>query len=207
MLDDPRVVAGREPGRADPAREREELREPEAAVAARARVRRLAAGVAPDEGLDDRAPERVAEIERHVRKPTLRGTCARAARTASGEQQARSTSGPSGSIQRRSVTPTAPVPAREERNRRVDAAAHRHRDPAGVGARADDRPEGVRERVHGQRLAADRGRLEQREPAQVVRQAVRVGVDDPVAVDPEPDERELRAARRVSDQLAHCPSR
>ena len=96
---------------------------------------------------------------------------------------------------------------REERNRRVDAAAHRNRDPAGVGARADDRAEGVRERVHGQRLAADRGRLEQRQAAQVVRQAVRVGVDDPVAVDPEPDEREVRAARRVSDQLAHCPSR
>ena len=51
VLDDARVVAGREPRRAGAAREREQLREAEAPVAARARVRRLAARVALDERL------------------------------------------------------------------------------------------------------------------------------------------------------------
>ena len=36
---------------------------------------------------------------------------------------------------------------------------------------AEDRPERVRERVHRERLAADRGRLEQRQPAEVARRA------------------------------------
>ena len=69
VLDDPRVVAGPEPRRPGAAREREQLGEAEAAVAAAARVRRLAARVAPDERIDDRAAELLAQIERHVREP------------------------------------------------------------------------------------------------------------------------------------------
>ena len=42
MLDDPRVVARRQARRADTAGEREQLGEPEPAVAADARIRRLA---------------------------------------------------------------------------------------------------------------------------------------------------------------------
>src|SRR5439155_26928860 len=60
-LDDPRVVAGREALGAGPAREREKLREAEAAVAARARVRRLAARVATHERRHHRAAELVAQ--------------------------------------------------------------------------------------------------------------------------------------------------
>ncbi len=65
---DSRVVAGRQPSRAGASREREQLVEAEGAVAARARVRRLAALVAANERLDDGAPELLAEVERHVRK-------------------------------------------------------------------------------------------------------------------------------------------
>ena len=68
MADDARVVARREPRRAGAFREREQLREPEAAVAGDARVRRLAARVAADERRDDRAAELLAKVERHVRK-------------------------------------------------------------------------------------------------------------------------------------------
>ena len=98
-------------------------------------------------------------------------------------------------------------PGGEERHRRVDAAAHRDRDPTGVGSRPHDRADRVRKRVDRERVAADRGRFEQRQAAQVLRHAVRVGVDDPVTVHAKPDERELVPARRVSDQLAHPGSR
>src|SRR5581483_6209603 len=59
-LDDARIVAGRQLRGADPPREREELGEPEAPVAADARVRRLAACVAAHERRDDGATELVA---------------------------------------------------------------------------------------------------------------------------------------------------
>ena len=50
----------------------------------------------------------------------------RAATTASGEQQARSASGPAGSSQSRSVTPIRVLPRPQERDGAVHAAAHRH---------------------------------------------------------------------------------
>ena len=129
----------------------------------------------------------------------------RAASTASGEQQARSVVGPFG---------VEPEPERhadrlgagpQERDRRVDAAAHRDRDAAGRRARAEDRPDRVRQRVDGERLAADRGRLEQRQSADVLVEPVGVGVDDPVAVQAKPDERPAPVARGVSGDLDHPP--
>ena len=87
-----------------------------------------------------------------------------AAITAAGEQQARSASGPAGSSQSRSVTPTAGRPALQQRDRAVDAAAHRDGDALGVRRRAEHRRERVRERVDGKRLAADGSRLEKRQP-------------------------------------------
>ena len=77
MLDDARVVARREPGGTDATREGEELGEPEAAVAADARIRRLAAGVTADERLDDRAPKLFAQVERHMRQPEAMARLAR----------------------------------------------------------------------------------------------------------------------------------
>ena len=79
MLDDSRVMPGREPRRAGALREREQLAEAERAVAARAGVRRLAARIAANERLDDGAPELLAEVERHVREAEA---VARAARRA-----------------------------------------------------------------------------------------------------------------------------
>ena len=62
------VVPRREPDGAGAPCEREQLVEPERAVAPGARIRRLAALVAADERIDDRPPELVAQVERHVRK-------------------------------------------------------------------------------------------------------------------------------------------
>ena len=67
-LEDSCVVARPELVRARLGREREELVEAEAAVAAPARVRRLAAGIPLDERLHNGAAELLAEIERHVWK-------------------------------------------------------------------------------------------------------------------------------------------
>src|SRR5581483_10797801 len=66
--DDACVVPGREAGGAGATRERKQLREAEAAVAADARVRRVAARVAAHERLDDGAAERLPQVERHVRQ-------------------------------------------------------------------------------------------------------------------------------------------
>src|SRR5436190_12569791 len=67
VLDDTGVVAGDEHVGAGAAREREQAPEAERAVAAHAGVRRLAARVPSHERADDRAPEVLAQVERHVR--------------------------------------------------------------------------------------------------------------------------------------------
>src|SRR5579885_355150 len=203
--DDARVVTGREACRSGPAREGEQLGEAEAAVAADARVRRLAARVAAHERLDDGAPERPAQVERDVRQPE------RVARLARREHRARR------AARALRVRPARvePEPQRhadrlrpglEQRDRAVDAAAHADGHALGVGRRAERRAERVRERVDREHLAPDRRGLEQRQPAQVVREPVRVGVDDSLAVDAEPDVRPILAARRVTEQLAHRSS-
>ena len=166
MLDDPRVVAGGEPRGAGPTGEREQLGEAEAAVAARARVRRLAARVAADERLDDRAAELLAQVERDVRQaervagPRARRYRRRGAARLSGLA-------PSGSTQSRSVTPIASRPGAEERDRAVDAAAHRDGDAArrrarrGRPARSRSparRPPASRLRPRPPRAASARGR-------------------------------------------------
>src|SRR5207253_10786223 len=66
-LDDPCVVAGREPRRPDVPGEGEQLRETEAPVATSARIRRLAAGVPRDERCDDGATELLTQVEGDVR--------------------------------------------------------------------------------------------------------------------------------------------
>ena len=163
---DPRVVAGREPCRAGAAREGEQLCEAEAAVAARARIRRLAARVPADERLDDRAPELVPQVERDVRDAE------RVAGLARGDHRLRRAADPLGA-RTVGIGPEAKRdadrmrPGAQQRDRGVDAAAHRHRDAPGDGAARKTGPDRVRERVDRQRLAADGGRLEQAQPAQV----------------------------------------
>ena len=97
-------------------------------------------------------------------------------------------------------------PGAEQRDGAVDAAAHRNRDPAGIGRGGEDLGERVRERVGSERLAGDRGRLEQRQAGERPRQSRRVGFDDPVAVDGEPHECKLGSARGVSEDLDHARS-
>ena len=128
----------------------------------------------------------------------------RAAITAFGEQQARSPSGPFGSIQSRSVTPKRVLAGAEEGDGAVDAAAHRDRDTSGIGVGAEDPRERVRDGVDGERLSADRRRFEQREPVERTIDPRSVRRDDAVALDLETDERELGAARAVTDDLDHA---
>ena len=153
-LDDPRVVTGGERRRADTGREREQLGETEASVAADARVGRLAARVAAHERRDDGAAERFTQIERHVRK------AARMARLARGDHRARRAAGALG-IRPVRVEPQAERhadrsrPRLEERHRAVDAAAHRDRNPLRVAA-SPEPP--ARARSRARRPAASRHR-------------------------------------------------
>ena len=68
-LGDPRVMAGREPGAAEAHGQVEHRVEPDVAVAADARVRRLPGREAGDERLDHAGPELRAQIDREVGQP------------------------------------------------------------------------------------------------------------------------------------------
>ena len=182
MPDDARVVPGREARGAGALREREQLGETEAAVAGDARVRRLAARVAADERPDDRAAELLAQVERDVRQAAL------VTRLARGDHGARRAAGAlavrPGRIHPEPQRDAERVPSRaQERDRAVDAAAHRDCDALGMRLRAKDLRERIRERVDGERLAADGRSLEQRQSLDVAREPRRVGGDDAVALD------------------------
>ena len=110
-LDDAGVVAGPESVRPGPRREGDERVEAERAVAAAARVGGLTLRVPVDEGRDDGRAELLAQVERDVRQTELVTGLARG-HDGRREQHARSGSGPRGSSQRRSVTPTASGRAR-----------------------------------------------------------------------------------------------
>jgi hypothetical protein len=85
----------------------------------------------------------------------------------------------------------------------VDSAAHRHRHPARCRSRAEDRAESVRERVDRQRLAADRGGLDEAQPAHIGLEPVGVHVDDALAVQAKADEGPAPVPGRVSRDLDH----
>ena len=67
----------------------------------------------------------------------------------------------------------------------------------------EDRAQGVRKRVARERLAADRRRLEQREPLKRALEPGRISLNDLSAVDEQPNRGPLAAARRVSERLDH----
>ena len=94
-------------------------------------------------------------------------------------------------------------PGLEQRHGAVDAAAHRDRHPVRIARGADCRAEGVRERIDRQLLTADRRGLEQRQAAQILRDAGRVRIDDPGAVDPQAHSRPVGAACRIAVELDH----
>ena len=201
-LDDARVVAGPELRRSGALGEGEQLVEAEAAVAAAARVRRLAARVAATKGSTTARRNSSRRSSVTCGSPSA-WQVSRAAMTASGEQQARSESGPAGSSQSRSVTPIALRPGAEQRDGAVDAAAHRDRDALRDRARRG-RPRPI---AFASASAASVSPAPQPPRAASAREGRvepgRVGVDDPVALDREPHERELGAARGVSDDLDH----
>jgi hypothetical protein len=95
-------------------------------------------------------------------------------------------------------------PRTEDGDGAVDAAAHRDRDPVGIRVGAEDLRQRVRERVGGEHLARNGCGLEERQAGERPAHPGGVGLDDPVAVDRQPDERELLAARRVSEHLDHA---
>ena len=202
MLDDARVVARRKPGGAGAPGELEQLREAEAPVAARARIRRLAAGVALDERLHDRPAESLPRVQGDVRNAERMTGLARGdhglGRAAGALRVGRLRVDPE---PERHADRGRPCP--QERDRAVHAAAHRDRDPGRIGLGLEDRTDRVRERVDGEPLAADGGSLEQRQADERPLETVGVGLDDPVAVDDEAHAGPLVAARRVSGDLEH----
>ena len=91
----------------------------------------------------------------------------------------------------------------QERNGAVDAAAHRHRDARRRRRGAKAGSERVRKRVDSERLAADGSRLDQRQSNDGPLKPWGIGSDDPIALNREPDERELVAACGISADLLH----
>ena len=144
-LDDSRVMAGSELGRADPTRKSHKLCEPEAAVAAYARVRCLASSVTPDERCYDRATELVPEVEREVREVK---TMARIASRGDGRRRAAHSLGVGAAgirpePERDADGLEAFVAGPQERNCAVDTAAHGDGNTPLAGGCDRSRSEGV----------------------------------------------------------------
>ena len=196
-------MAGPELCRTGSLGEREQLVEAEVAVAAPAWVRCLPTGIRGDEGVDDGAAERVAQVERHMREPErVAGLPCRdhGLRRAAGTLRV----GAGGIEPEPQRDPDRARTGAQQRHGAVDAAAHRDCDPPRIGCRGEDLGERVRECIGGERLARHGGGLEQRQPGERPREPGRVRVDDPVAVDRKPHERELLASCGVSDDLDHA---
>ena len=173
-----RVVARDQPGGAGAPCEAEQLVEAERPVAASARIRRVATLVRAHELVDDRAAELLAEVERHVWKTKAM------ARSACGSDGI----GRAAGALRVGCLGIDPEPERDadrvasraqQRDRAVDAAAHRHCYP---------RLEPEQRGRHGPIAAAsastassspsDRGSLEQRQAGEVLGEPVCVSLGD-----------------------------
>ena len=174
--------------------EREQLRETKGPVARDARVRRLTACVTADERRHDRAAELVTQVERDVRQAE---PVARLARRDHGARRAARTLrvGPRGIHPEPQRHADCARTRAQQGDRAIDAAAHRDGDALGIRLRAKDLRERVGQRVDGERLAADRRSLEQRQTFERALETRCVRGDDVLAFDGEPDERELGAAR------------
>ena len=145
------------------------------------------ARVAADERLDDGAPELLAQVERDVRQPAL------VAEPPRGEHR-RGRAARALGLGRLRVDPEAERhaerlrPGAQQRHGAVDAAAHRDRDAAAARRRretpARSRPRARRSR---DRRRARRPPRAGYRPREVLGEPLGVGVDDPLAVDPQPD--------------------
>ena len=196
MLDDACVMAGCKRVGAGAACEREQPAEAEPAVARNARVRRLAARVAPHERVDNCSAELLAQIERDVRDaegvarfPGRDHGLGRAA-GALGIRPVGVEPEPQGHADR--------IGQRlQQCDGTVDAAAHRDRDPAGGGRCSKGRPDRIREGIDGKRLPADRSSLHQRQPNERSLEPGGLCLRDAVAVDGEPDKGKFTSAGRI----------
>ena len=127
----------------------------------------------------------------------------RAAITALGEQQARSPSGPAGSIQSRSVTPSACVAARSSATALSTPPLIATATRSGCGSARKTCASAFASASTASVSPPTAAASSSVSPSSARASAGRVGGDDAVAVDGEADERELGAARRVSDDLDH----
>ena len=91
----------------------------------------------------------------------------------------------------------------QERDGAVDPAAHGNGAAIRLGRGVKDLPERVRERVRREPLAGHRRRLEQRQALERPLEPLGVSFDDPIALEPEPDERELAVPRGIPHNLDH----
>jgi len=153
-------------GGADAARKGQKLCKPEAAVAAHARVRRLASSVAPDERRYDRAAELLTEIEREVREAK---TMARITGRGDGGGRAAHPLG----VGAAGVRPEAErdadgleafVAGTEECNCTVDPAAHRDGNTPLADGCDRGRSQGVMQGLGSQSRGRHRGCFEHWEP-------------------------------------------
>ena len=145
MLNQARVMARDELPCADAPREREQLGEAEAAVAAHARVWCLAARVSRHEWSNDRAAERLAKIEGDVRKPEAMAGMPRRhdrLRRTAGAIGGRPT-GVGPQAKRHPNGLVARIARAQKRDSAVDSAAHGHRHASRLGLCAHRRPKRV----------------------------------------------------------------
>ena len=182
-----------------------ELVESKRPVAAHARIRRLPRFVGVCEWIDDRVLELLPQVERHVREPAL--VARRPRRCDRGRRAARALG-----VGRSRVLPeperhTDRVrPGADEGDGTVDSTAHRDGNASGTRCRRERRAKRGRECLDRERIAADCGRLDERQAFERTVEARRVGSDDRLVVELQPDCGPCIAARRVSEDLvAHRP--
>ncbi len=191
-------MARPEPVCPGPCDEVEQGIEPEGAVAARARVRRLTRAVGRHERRDHRLAELLPKVERHVREPE-----GMARRARGGHRRGRAAR----ALRTRAVR-VLPEPQRhadrvrtrsEKRDRAVHSATHRDRDPSRPRLGGEDLAERGCERLHGKRVAADGRGFEQRQSVERTLEAVRTRAHDTIAVHDEMGRSPLTVLCRVSD--------
>ena len=193
-LDDARVVARPQLVCAGTPCKCHELVESKRPVAAHARIRRLPRFVGVRERIDDRVLELLPQVERHVREPALvtrsPRRCDRGRRAACALGVGRSRVLPEPERHPDRVRPGA-----DEGDGTVDPAAHRDGNAPGTRCRRERRAKCGRECLDRERIAADCGRLDERQSFERTVEARRIGSDDRLVV-------ELAAGRRPMHRRA-----
>ena len=92
----------------------------------------------------------------------------------------------------------------QQRNRAVDAAAHRHCHPRLGRSSAEGRPDRRRQRLDGELVPVDRGSLEQRQAGEVLGEPVRVGLGDLLTAHAEAHGGPVAVPGGVPEELGHA---